>query len=135
MKKLITPPEALLTNVPVSFFEDNNNQWSPAMPLAKRMILFRDWYVQQTDSDLPIFYHFISGKPKQDVPVVFICWGGRVQVKCAIVDILVNQPLILPTYQHLQPRNWLVTGGPVIAAPDIIAQPGFRGFRYTKMLF
>jgi hypothetical protein len=135
VSKHIIPPEAIITNVPVSFFEQQVPFWGDLESVGRRMVSFKQWYLQQTDSEHAIFYHFISRVPTQDIASVFICWGGRVQVKCQVVQFIKNQPLHLPTYSHPFPRDWMVTGGPVIAPPHKILQPGFRGFRYSKMLF
>ncbi len=118
-------PEAIMTNIPVSFFLENRLEPD----------IYVRFYVGQSKSEEPIFYHFISTIPVHDVVDVFICFSGKVQFKCKVVEFMRNKPLILPTYQHKQPRNWMVTGGPVVLPPHKILQPGFRGFRYTKMLF
>ena len=81
------------------------------------------------------FYHFISTIPVHEVTTVYVCFKGRVQYKAIVVQFLRMQSVMLDDYQHPEPRNWVVTTGPVVKAPEGMMQKGFRGFRYCGELF
>lgn len=128
------PPAGIMTNVPLAFFADNTNRWpAHATTPGRRMIFYRDWYLSQTNTNDIIFYHFISIVPVHDIVDVVICFGGKMQLKCKCT-FLKNEPLMLQTYNHPEPRNWMITTGPVIQAPRGQLIRGFRGFRYLKQI-
>ena len=86
-------------------------------------------------NEFSCFYHFAGALPVHQVQHVYVCWRGLVQYKAIIVELLHHQPVMLPDYQHPEPRNWIVTTGPVEQPPHPIPQKGFRGFRYTQHLW
>jgi hypothetical protein len=124
-------PEAIMINVPEAFFAHDGKI------KGDREQHFRAYY-ELMGSQLcqgTTFYHFISTIPKHEVTTVFVCFKGRVQYRAVLVEFLRNKPVMLVDYKHPEPRNWCVTTGPVVKAPEIIEQKGFRGFRYCKMIF
>ncbi len=143
-------PDAIMINIPLGFFthgydaateklKNEANRTTELQHRATRETMFRRFYEQMgnytSHSENDCFYHFIGTVPVHPVTTVFVCFNGFVQYKAIIVEFLRNQPVMLPTYQHPEPRNWMITTGPVVKAPHDIPQKGFRGFRYTKMLF
>jgi hypothetical protein len=128
-------PEYIMINVPEAFFRHEGKI------MGDREMAFRKFY-EGMGSDDPIvygdcFYHFISTIPThwKNLIAIYVCFRGFVQYKAIIVDFLKNQPVMLETYQHPDPRNWVITTGPVEKAPPGMIQKGFRGFRYTHKLF
>lgn len=132
-QKLGYIPDAILINVPDAFFKHEGKI------KGDREQAFRRYY--ETMGSLPgldddaCFYHFISSIPTIEVQWVYVCFRGYVQYKAILVKFMRNEPVMLATYQHPRPRNWCVTTGPVIKAPEQISMKGFRGFKYTKELF
>jgi hypothetical protein len=129
---MIEKPEAIMINVPEAFFKHKGKI------VGDREKHFRAFYEAMGTSKLPeesCFYHFISTVPTHQVNIVFVCFRGFVQYKAIIVEFLKNKPVMLADYQHPKPRNWAVTTGPVVKAPEGMVQKGFRGFRYCKKLF
>lgn len=130
-EKLGYVPEAIITNVPKSFFAEND--LSPDAYLR--------WYLGMNQDDTRVFYHFISSIPKFEILDVYICWFGRVRVKARVAQFLKDHELTLPTVggevEKFERRDWMVTCGPVVKAPDtdeMIIRAG-QGFRYTQPLF
>lgn len=133
IKKLGYIPEAILINVPDAFFNHKGKIE------GDREIAFRKFYEQmgKSDNSEDCFYHFISSIPTvEQIQYVYVCFKGYVQYRAILVQFLRNQPVMLPGYQHPEPRNWCVTTGPVIKAlENNFPMKGFRGFKYTKQLF
>lgn len=130
-EKLQYIPEAIITNVPKSFFIESN--YKPEDYLK--------WYMGMNQHEDRVFYHFISSVPKFEILDVYICWHGRIQIKARVAQFLKNHALRLPTVnggiETFPKRDWMVTCGPVVKAPDtedMIIRAG-QGFRYTKPLF
>jgi hypothetical protein len=129
---LTDKPEAIMINVPDAFFKHDGKI------KGDREEHFRRFYECMGTGELPedsCFYHFISTVPVHEVTTVFVCFKGHIQYKAIVVQFLKKQPVMLKDYQHPEPRNWCVTTGPVVKAPEGMLQKGFRGFRYCKMLF
>ena len=144
-------PEAIMIHVPENFFGHGHN--------AKMIIPYETWANEREKAfrrfyesmgaksghdDYSCFYHFISSCPgpevEKNIQYIYICFRGQVQYKALLVNFMRNAIVDLPTYQHLTPRNWCVTTGPVVkpAEPILLKDvwKGARqGFRYTKELF
>ncbi len=120
-----------MINVPIAFFEHEGKI------VGDRELAFRAHYESMGAEVNPdgTFYHFISSIPTHEIERIYICFKGMVQYKAFIVEFLRNQPVMLHDYQHPEPRNWVVTTGPVEKAPAGMVQKGFRGFRYCDKLF
>lgn len=121
-----------MINVPEAFFSHKGKIQ------GDREKHFREFYESMGTDRLPsdsCFYHFISTIPVHEVLTAFVCFKGFVQYRAIIVKFLKMEPVFLPSYEHPEPRNWMVTTGPVIKAPTPIPMKGFRGFRYTNNLF
>ena len=132
IQKLGYLPDSIMINVPEAFFQHQGKI------VGDREAAFRRFYELMGTSEMPedsAFYHFISSIPTLEILHVFVCFKGFVQYKAILVEFLRNEPVMLADYQHPEPRNWCVTTGPVIKAPEGIVQKGFRGFRYCKDLF
>ena len=87
------------------------------------------WYNGMNKDDRT-FYHYIAHIPTVDVLHVYVCFGGKVQLKARKGAFLRDEVVMGDG-----PRHWVVTCGPVIIAPHEILQRGFQGFRYTSKLF
>lgn len=125
-------PEAIMINVPESFFSDKSR--GPAVEHHFRM------YYESMEGGLETalcFYHFISCVPvhAKNILHVYVCFRGFVRYRAIVVEFLKNQPVHVGTYHHDEPRDWVVTTGPVVKAPQGMVQKGFRGFRYCDKLF
>ncbi len=154
LKKLGYLPEAILINIPESYFLHGFNMPSyfqapnnykrykkeREQHKARREAAFRRFYeTMHKRSDQDCFYHFISSCPAEEIAkniqFVYVCFQGFVQYKALLVEFRRNQAIDEPNYKHPEPRDWCITTGPVVKAPEGFAQQGFRGFRYTKDLF
>lgn len=140
VEKLGYIPDSIMINVPENFFVHN---YSLACPIDKKKWMdrreqaFRHHYeamgVGEINED-SCFYHFISSVPVLDeLLYVYVCFRGFIQYRAILVQFLKNQPVMLPTYQHPEPRDWCITTGPVVKAPaGEFPQAGFRGFKYCS---
>jgi hypothetical protein len=126
-------PEAIMINVPEGFFKHDGKIE------GDREEYFRRYYESMgtPQNEAGCFYHFISTIPThhKNITTIFICFKGKVQYKAIIVEFLKNKPVMLEDYEHPEPRNWVVTTGPVVKPTKDIPQKGFRGFRYCPMFF
>jgi hypothetical protein len=137
-----------MINVPEAFFkhdfEEANlhkneaNKWKIKDWMEAREDMFRRFYeTMGSRAEDDCFYHFISSVPthSKDITHVFVCFRGFVQYKAIVVEFLKDKAVMLPSYEHPTPRDWVITTGPVVKAPAGMVQKGFRGFRYCDMLF
>lgn len=127
-------PEHIMINVPEAFFKHDGQI------KGNREAAFRRFYESMGkpgDFENSCFYHFISSVPTIQVGHVYVCFKGFVQYKAIVVQFLKNQPVHLQeeNYHHPESRDWCITTGPVIKAPEGLVQKGFQGFRYCKELF
>ena len=128
-------PEAIMINVPNAFFEEKKQPILNWEAKEKAFRIFYETMGMPGNNEHGCFYHFISTVPVHRVTSVYVCFKGKVQYKAVVVEYLRNQAVMLDGYEHPEPRNWVVTTGPVIKAPEGMIQKGFRGFRYCKNLF
>jgi len=133
IKKLGYIPEAIMINVPNAFFEHDGKI------VGDRELAFRRYYewmgTARDKEGEGSFYHFISSVPAvETITTVYVCFKGYVQYKAILVKFMKNEPVDLPDYKH-PARDWCVTTGPVVKAPEGMVKKGFRGFQYTRELF
>ena len=117
-------PAALMINVPVSHFIDTDDKYCQR---------FRNYYESMRNHLNPngTFYHWISGIPVHTCTHVFVCFCGKVRYKAIVVEYIRNAS----PFEGWEKRNYLHVTGPVVIAPPGLKQKGFRGFRYSPILF
>ena len=137
IKKLGYIPESIMINVPYDYFcPDYFTRYNIEKVRRDKELAFRRFYETMHTREDACFYHLISVVPAVDtITTVYVCFKGFVQYKAILVKFLKKEVFNLPGFHNECPRNWCVTTGPVVKAPEPIEQRGFRGFRYTQELF
>lgn len=117
-------PEAIMINVPESFFEEKISQEG-----------FERFYHSMNEREGSCFHHFIATIPVHEVIHVYVCYRGQVRFRANIAQFIRNGVPDIDDEELMIPRNWVTTCAPVVAAPKVIVQRGFRGFRYCEKFF
>lgn len=138
---IVEIPEAIMINVPETFFIDKG-KYHPVFSKSDYeagLYWFKQHYETMGTELNPegLFYHFISSVPvhQRYMTHVYICFGGLVQYKAIVVEFIKQSNCADRGFRNYPVRDWVVTTGPVIKAPEGMVQKGFRGFRYCKNLF
>lgn len=134
-------PHAIMINVPEAYFRDGG------FP-EKKEAAFRRYYetMGRQGREDECFHHWISGIPvhEKNILEAFVCFRGAIQYKARVVEFRRNHTERFRVWDDVHecyaiyidgPRNWVITTGPVIPAPEFIPQKGFRGFRYVETIF
>jgi len=76
-------------------------------------------------------------KPKlaEHLLYVYLCIGGKIRYRCNFVSAEDGSEKTFANGDSLYAPAWIVMCGPVERPSHDIPWKGFRGFRYTKMLF
>lgn len=128
MKRQLTePPVAMAINVPETYFTEGEG-------MLKRRRAFEQYYEAMGTEVLPdgCFYHFIGNIPVHDLLDVYVCYLGFVRYRARIAGFIRNGHA---PYPDSPKRNYIITTGPVVKAPDGLVMRGFRNFRYCQHLF
>lgn len=106
---------------------------------------YRNWYKNFMDAMemFPmhwIYYFRTSGRPKYEVPWLYICAGNKIRFRCNLILTEGPGEKTFPDDGNrittLYGKGWLICCGPVVIAPrPMIEMKGFQGFRYTEKLF
>lgn len=77
--------------------------------------------------------------PTTKVMYAYFVFGGKVQYRADVSSYEKNKTMDFPRpdgdRRIFENKNWIVLCGPVIKAPYDIPMKGFRGFRYTELIF
>jgi hypothetical protein len=131
MKKVILRterPEGILLTMPERFFQHYPGGLDQYRKILEGM----------NETDKYTWGNTIANIPSIEVPYCFLVFGGKVQYRTEIVGYQRN---ITREYSDggitriFENKNWVDLQGPVIKAPFDIPMKGFRGFRYTSLLF
>jgi hypothetical protein len=151
MKRQTEVFDSIMIHVPEAYFghefELVSSMRSYEQHKTNREHMFRRFYEQMgtvEEAEESCFYHFITKVPASPqcdlITTVYVCFLGKVQYKSILVKFIKNEPVMLPNYQHPEPRDWCVTTGPVQKPPhDILLSDVWKGmrqgFRYTHKIF
>jgi len=129
--KLISPPEAIMINIPEAWF---TNDGKSALAQATRRAALEIYYENMGGPKDPegCFYHFISTIPRYEVLELYVCYLGAVRYKARVAGFIRND---FAPYPDSPRRNYVIATGPVIKPPVAMAMKGFRGFRYSQKIF
>jgi hypothetical protein len=131
-KTLIEKPDAIILTMPVKFFRD----YPGGMERFRRTLAM-------VDAGQFVWNQTISSIPKHEVLWCYLCIDGRIQYRLNISHYEkgakeFNDPT--PTGERVVRRfsdskKWGILCGPVQKAPKDLPMKGFRGFRYTNIIF
>jgi hypothetical protein len=130
MKKFEEPPIGIILTMPVKFFEATGRTGASLFIEMKKVL----------ESEEDYWNHMLKNLPTQDVLYVYFVWSGKLQARGNLLAYERNKTkrFVAPngafkTFEH---KNWVLIGGPFLAAPYDIPMKGFQGFRYvTKELW
>ena len=111
--------------------------------LSKEMMMergYKNWlreFLETMAKDEWTYWFRTSGRPKHEVPWLYIVVGGKVRFRCNLVMTDGPGEKVFNSGRSLFGRGWLVCAGPVVRPPKGHTFPwkGFQGFRYTEKLF
>ena len=126
LSTLIESPDAIIVTLPKRFFEEYNH----ARYLED---------IQRMNTADGTWYRAVKNLPKQDVLYVYVIIDNKVSHRTNLVEYQRNKTYTFPRPEGgsrtFENKNWIITCGPVIMAPDDIPMKGFQGFRYSAKLF
>lgn len=131
MAKILTVsqevPEGIIVTLPKRFFEEYDH--------AKYL-----WELQQmNERDDFVWYRAVKNLPKMDVLYVYVIIDNKVNHRTNLLQYERNKTYTFPRPEGgrrtFENKNWILTCGPVVMAPEEIPMKGFQGFRYTHKLF
>lgn len=130
IKHLMTPPEAILLTLPVSFFKDRGMSCAEFQPYFERLMRHED----------SLWNFKLTNLPTLDVTWAYLVFDGFVQYRLILVQYERNVKKVFKDSPDGGARvfdacNWVILAGPAIKAPIEIPMRGFQGFRYSKQLF
>lgn len=77
----------------------------------------------------------LGAVPKYEVMYVYLCIGNRIRYRANFVMYHGPGEFTFTDGKRLYGRAWVVLCGPVARAPRDIPMRGFRGFRYSDIIF
>jgi len=99
---------------------------------------YRHWlrnFLAAMDDDGMTYWFRQGSQPKKDVLFVYLCIGGAIRSRVKFVMGTGPMNKTFDDGQSMFGKAWIVVTGPVERPPNKIPMKGFRGFRYTQLLF
>jgi hypothetical protein len=99
---------------------------------------YRHWlrnFLRAMDDDGSTYWFRQGAAPKTDVLSVYLCIGGAIRYKVKFVMGTGAMTKKFDDGRQMFAKAWIVVTGPVEKPPKRVPLQGFRGFRYTHLLF
>jgi hypothetical protein len=124
---LQTKPDAIIITMPASFFQEYT---------MEKFVYDMD---QMNIVDGYVWYMVKKNLPKIITQYCYILYDGKIQYRTEIAQMVHNQTLRFTrpggTIKTFPNANYIELIGPTVKAPYDIPMKGFRGFRYSPLIY
>jgi hypothetical protein len=81
------------------------------------------------------YYMRLGTIPKQEVLYVYLLIGGKIRYRALCVGYEKDKTIRFDNGKEMYAKAWVTLTGPIVKPKVPVERKGFRGFRYTELLF
>ncbi len=122
MKKLLEPPDGIIITISQGMLKEKG---------------LRNWlrnFFKAMETERWTYWMRQGAKPKRDILYVYLCIGGKIRYRANFIGTE-SGFMTFNDGERMYAKVWILFCGPVKRPDYDIPMKGFRGFRYTEMLF